>query len=452
MTRRIVVVGGDAAGMSAASKAKRIDPEIEVIVLEKGPHISYAACGIPYYIGGVVDDWHKLIVMTPETARDSRGIDVRSFCEAEAVDPVKRAVYGHNLKTGEPFELIYGKLVLATGARPRIPNIEGMDLPGVFTMRSIDDGIAIKEYIETHRPKQAVVVGGGYIGLEMVEAFTRNGIKVTVIEQLDRVMVSVDEEIAKMVEDELKANDVDFLLRTSLSSIKKCKTGGLELFLAGGPGKLTTEMVLISVGVQANAELAKNAGARIGKSGAIRVNEKMETTLPDIYAAGDCAEHKHLISGRNTYIPLAPVANKGGRIAGENAAGGNLEFPGIIGTSITKIFDLEVARTGLSYRDISETVFTKVKQISITEKAKAKYFPGTEDVTINLIAEQRTLRLLGAQILGRSGSGKKIDVFAVAITKGMTLHEISNLDLAYAPPFSPVYDPMIIAANVGTRD
>jgi len=448
MGQRVVIVGGDAAGMSAASKAKRTSPDTEVIVLEKGVHISYAACGIPYFIGGVVSSWEDLIILTPKKARESRKIDVRTLHLVESFDPKEHVVRGRDLEKDEPFELTYDKLILATGARPVIPKIQGMDLPGVFTMRSIEDGLKIKNFIDEMKPKTAIVVGGGYIGLEMLEAFHRQGIELTIVERLDRLMVTVDEEIAQQVEDEIRRHGIEILLRTTLVGIRQGKEN-LEVLLAGGPGKLSADMVLVSAGVQPNSELAKDAGARLGRSSAIRINEKMETTLPDVYAAGDCVEHKHIISGRNTYIPLAPAANKGGRVAGENAVGGNAEFPGIIGTSITKVFDLEVARSGLSYRDTSETVYSKVKQVTVVEKNRARYYPGAENITIRLIVDKRSNKLLGAQIIGREGAGKRIDVLAVAIQLGLKLDEISSLDLAYAPPFSPVYDPITISANVG---
>jgi NADPH-dependent 2,4-dienoyl-CoA reductase/sulfur reductase-like enzyme len=451
MTKKIVIIGGDAAGMSAASKAKKVNPDLDVIVFEKGPHISYAACGIPYYISGVVDDWKKLVILTPDEAIQKRHVDVRVHHEVLSIDPANRQVMARNLLGNESFFESYDKLIIATGAKPRVPQISGLDLPGVFMLRTIQDGIDIKSYIKENQPKSVVVVGGGYIGLEMVEAFRRLGLDVTVIEQLDRIMVSVDAEIATVIEEELHKNDVKIYLRSTLSGIKTDKDGSLALDVAGGPGKINADMVLISIGVQANADLAKAAGIRLGKRGGIRINEKMETTFANIYAAGDCAEYKHIVSGRNTYIPLAPAANKGGRVAGENAAGGNAVFPGILGTSITKIFDLEVARTGLSYRDLSETVYSKVKQISITEKNRAHYYPDAEKLTIRIIAEQRSNRILGAQIIGGKGTAKKIDLLALAIMNNMTLDDIHQLDLAYAPPFSPVYDPILIAANVGLR-
>ncbi|HDR05131.1 MAG TPA: hypothetical protein ENN84_07795 [Candidatus Marinimicrobia bacterium] len=451
MTQKIVIIGGDAAGMSAASKAKRVRPELDVIVFEKGPHISYAACGIPYYVSGVVEDWKNLVIFTPEQALQKRNIKVHIFHEVLSIDSEKRQLTVRKIETNEIFTESYDKCIIAVGARPRVPQIPGMDLSGVFMLRSIQDGIDIKTFIEVNQPKSVVVVGGGYIGLEMVEAFRRLNLDVTVIEQLDRVLVSVDAEIATIVEEELHKNDVKIYLRSTITGIKRDKDGSLALDVAGGPGKINADMVLVSIGVQANTELAKTAGVRLGKRGGIRINEKMETTVNHIYAAGDCAEYKHIVSGRNTYIPLAPAANKGGRIAGENAAGGNAVFPGILGTSITKIFDLEVARTGLSYRDLSETVYSKVKQVSITEKNRARYYPDAQELTIRLIAEQRTNRLLGAQIIGGLGTGKKIDLFALAIMKNMTLDDLQNLDLAYAPPFSPVYDPILLAANVGLK-
>ncbi len=450
MSQRLVIVGGDAAGMSAASKAKRVSPDAEVVVLEKGRFISYAACGIPYYIGGLVSDWQDLLILSPKAAREGRKIDVRLHHLVESFDPKTRIVRGKNLEDGSAFELSYDKLILATGARPVIPKIQGMDLPGVFTLRNIDDGLAIRKYIDENKPATAIVVGGGYIGLEMLEAFHRQGIKLTIIERLDRIMVTVDEEIAQLVEEEIRRHGIDILLRTTLVGIRKGREN-LEVLLAGGPGKMQADMVLVSAGVQPNSELAKEAGARLGRSNAIRINEKMETTLPNVYAAGDCVEHKHIISGRNTYIPLAPAANKGGRVAGENAVGGEVDFPGVIGTSITKVFDLEVARTGLSYRDTSETIYSKVKQITIVEKTKARYFPGTDNLTIRLVVDKRSNKLLGAQIIGKEGAGKRIDVFAVAIQQNMKLEDIANLDLAYAPPFSPVYDPILISAYVGLR-
>lgn len=451
----IVIIGGDAAGMSAAAKIKREQPDRHVLVFERGPHISYSACGMPYWISGLVDSDRQLIVMTPEIARKRRGIDVRIHHEVMAFDPVAKAVSGINHADGQPFLQSYHQLLIATGARAVQPPIPGLDLPGVFTLRSLSDGQAIHAFMAANPVAQAVVVGGGYIGVEMVEALRDRDAEVHLVELLPQIMPNFDPEMVEPVVEHLQEKGVTLHLEAQVTGITQ---HGQRLQVEiEGHDPLPADLVIVAVGVRPNSELAAEAGLDLGASGAIRVDKSMRTSAPDVFAAGDCVEHFHLVLEKFAYIPLATSANKGGRIAGEVMVGEESALPGILGTAVVKVFDYTMATTGLTeaaaiksgkWGSHGEGIGSAV----IENKDKVGYWPGAETLKVKLVFAKRDGRVLGGQLAGKAGVNKRIDIIATAITARMTLADIGLLDLSYAPPYSPTYDPIQICANVGQRD
>jgi len=444
---RLVIIGGSAAGMSAAARAKRRRPEWEVVVLERGQYISYSACGLPYYISGEVKRPEELVALTPEQAKEERGIEVFVRHEVVEVQPSRRLVIALDLETSQEKAFSYDRLVLAIGGAPRIPDIPGVELEGVFRVRDLRDGIKLREYIERERPKRAVVVGGGYIGLEMADAFRRRGIQVTVVEQMDQVLGMLDPDMAALVEEELARREIQVVKSAEVVRLEGDSDGRFcAVHLRDRVERYWADFALLAVGVQPEVELARSCGVTLGPTGAISVSPKMETNLPNVYAAGDCVEVPHLVTGRPSYIPLGTTANKQGRVAGENAIGGFGVFRGVAGTMVAKVGDLEVARTGLSMREAEEAGFQVVSK-NITARSRAEYYPGGYPLTVKVIAEKGSKRLLGAQLVGREGAALRVNVFAAALFARMTVEEIGQMDLAYAPPFSPVWDPILIAAN-----
>jgi NADPH-dependent 2,4-dienoyl-CoA reductase/sulfur reductase-like enzyme len=441
---RFIVIGGVAAGMSAASRARKLKPDLEIMVFERSGFVSYAACGMPYLISDKVKSSDNLVVYDARFFSEKRGIEVFLHHEVMRILPQRKEVLVRNIETGEEQEYSYDKLLISTGARPLIPPIEGTDLDGVFTLRLLEEGKAIKEYIVENSPKKGIVLGAGYIGMEMAEAFSEAGIKVTVVEKMPNILATMDDEITEIVEEELKRKDVDLIKSRAVAEFKGEDSYLRRAILEDGES-IDASIALIGAGIRPNSETAKDAGIQLGRF-AINVNEKMETNIPDIYAAGDCAEAHHLVLGRNAYIPLGTTANRQGRVAGENIAGGDVSFPGIIGTAVFKVFDLEVGRTGITEKEAANEGIDYISKV-IEHISRAHYYPGASEIRIKLIANKKTGVLLGAQLVGREGVAKRADVLATAITAKMTAHEIRNLDLGYAPPFAPVYDPIIIAAD-----
>ncbi|MBT3229030.1 MAG: CoA-disulfide reductase [Candidatus Marinimicrobia bacterium] len=449
MPKKYVIIGGDAAGMSAASKIRRMQPDSELVVFEKGQHISFAACGIPYWISDVIEDGSKLQVLTPEIAREKRGIDVRIGHEVTQIDATSNTIAVNNLETGEKIHEAYDVLLIATGARAVVPPIPGVGHDGVFTLRSLADGQRIKNYIAEHEIKHATIIGGGYIGLEMAEAYKHINIDVTMVEMLDQIAPTFDKDILEKVTAHVVEQGVDLQLETRVDAIDKSEQG---LQVQTSAGQIQTDMVIVSTGVRPNSELARDAGIALGNSGAITINDHMQTSIPNIYSAGDCAEHRHLVLNEDIWIPLAPSANKGGRVAGENMVGTATRFPGILGTAVVKVFDYTVAQTGLTEKQAREAaIFKDIESTTISAGSRAHYYPGSTPVTIKLVADGTTKRLLGAQMIGKSDVAKRLDVLATALTAGMTLEDIGMLDLTYAPPVAPVYDPIHVAANVANK-
>ena len=448
----VVIIGGDAAGMSAASKIKRERKEADVIVYERGEHISFSACGMPYWIGGTIESDEDLLVLTPEVARNKRGIDVRMRHEVTAINRADKTVEVRNLDTGEPSTQVYDKLVIATGASAVRPPIPGMDLPGVFTLRALSDSQRMYAYMAETTPQAAVVIGGGYIGVEMAEALIDRGLEVHIVEMLPQIMPNFDADMVDEVTDHLREKGVQLHLGVGSNGVSEVD-GRLAVGLGDAGEAIVADLVLVSVGVRPNSQLAADAGLALGRSKAILVDDHMHTTDPDIYAAGDCVEHHHIVLDEDVWIPLAPSANKGGRIAGENISGSDTAFPGILGTAVVKVFDYTMSVTGLTERAAvasgkygSEGEF--VGSAAISAYDKAHYWPGAEKIKAKLVIDKRDGRILGAQLVGKAGVNKRIDIVATAITAGLTVDQLALLDLSYAPPYSPVYDPVQVCAGV----
>jgi NADPH-dependent 2,4-dienoyl-CoA reductase/sulfur reductase-like enzyme len=423
---RLLVIGGVAAGLSAAARARRIDPSLEIVVLEKGAAISYGACGLPYYLEGRVPRAEQLIVYTPEYFRKERNIAVRTGARVVSISHPRREVALDSAGAGGE-RVYYDKLVIATGARPRTADFEGATLPHVFALHTLADAERLKAYLRDKQPTQAVVVGAGYIGLEAADALRRNGLAVTVVEQGANVLGRGDAELTKAVRERLERFRVELHLDTRISDV------------AG------RELVILATGLRPNVEIAVEAGVEIGRTGAIRVDEHMETNLPGVYAAGDCAEALHLVTGRPAYIPLGTTANKMGRVAGANAAGRRERFGGVVGTAILNIFGMGVAFSGLSVDQARREGFSPVSA-RITAHSRAGYFGG-KPITVELVADAGTRRLLGGSVWGEDGVEGRINVIATALHNRMRVEDLEQLDLAYAPPFATVWDPVLIAAQ-----
>jgi NADPH-dependent 2,4-dienoyl-CoA reductase/sulfur reductase-like enzyme len=420
---RLLVIGGVAAGLSAAARARRIDPSLEIVVLEKGADISYGACGLPYYLEGRVRRAEELIVHTPEYFRKERNIAVRTGARVVSISHPRREV---TLDGGE--RVHYDRLVIATGARPRTKDFEGATLPPhVFTLHTLEDAERLKAYLCDKQPKQAVVVGAGYIGLEAADALRRNGMAVTVVEQGPHVLGRGDAELTKAVRERLERFRVELQLNTRISAVER------------------RELVILATGLRPNVEIAVEGGVEVGRTGAIRVDEHMETNLPGVFAAGDCAEAPHLVTGRPAYIPLGTTANKMGRVAGANAAGRRERFGGVVGTAILNIFGMGVAFSGLSVEHARREGFSPVSA-RIAAPSRPGYFGG-KPITVELVADAATRRLLGGSVWGEDGVEGRINVIATALHNRMRVEDLEQLDLAYAPPFATVWDPVLIAAQ-----
>ena len=442
---RIVVIGGVAAGMSAASQAKRRNPACEVIVLERGDDISYSACGMPYNIGDPARNIDDLVILDAAQARTQRDIDVRTGHEVTALDAAGKTVTFRSGGGAQAPTLAWDRLVIATGASAIIPKIPGLGLPGVFVLRDLTDARAIKSHLRRSLVTKAVIVGAGYIGMEMADALHELGIAVTIIEKADQALPGFAPAIVAIAQQELARCGVTVQTGTSLQAIHRLGDG---LAVSTGKGELGAQIVIVAVGARASTGIAAAAGIMLGPTGAIAVDDHMRTSAPDIYAAGDCAEAQHLVLGRPVWIPLGTTANKQGKVAGANAAGGDERFGGIVGTAGFKLFQLEVARTGLGGPDLAG--FDAIAAVS-HHHSRARAYPGDRPITTLVYAERGTGRLLGAQMIGGEAVAKRIDIFATALHAGMTLAQVEQLDLSYAPPFAPVYDPVLVAATVALK-
>lgn len=456
---RLVIVGGVAAGTKAASRARRVDPEAEITLYQEEPEVSISECGLPYHLSDVIEDRDQLIARTPEAFAE-KDVEVLVRHRVENLDPETKKLSVRNLGTGETFEDTYDRLVIATGASAVMPPIPGSDLEGVYNLRFLTDSDAIRGYMQKYSPEKAVVVGAGYIGLEVVENLVELGLEVSVVEAVDQLAAAYAPEVAGKIEDRLKEKGVAVYTCARVEDIG-CATrspGGSDgsgetervRSVAFDDEELPADLVIVGTGIKPRVDLAEAAGVEIGETGAIKVDRCMKTNLPDVWAAGDCAETTNLASGRPAHVPLGDTANQMGRVAGTNAIDPNgdapLEFPGVLGTGVFKVFDLGVARTGLSEKEAEEAGFDVVTA-DVESKSKAGYFPGSEPVYLKLVADKGSGRLLGAETVGASVD-KLVDVCATAIWGKLSYPDLVNLDLAYAPPFGPVLSPVIQAATI----
>jgi NADPH-dependent 2,4-dienoyl-CoA reductase/sulfur reductase-like enzyme len=448
MSERLVVVGGDAGGMTAASQARRRrgPDDLEIIALERGRHTSYSACGVPYWIGGIVSDVDDLVTRAPEVFRAKQGIDVRLRHEAVGLDLDRREVLVRDRDAGRDLRIGFDQLVIGTGAVPIRPPLPGIDAPGVYGVQTLDDGEAVRAALDAGA-RRAVVVGGGYIGLEMAEAFVQRGLDVTVVEAAEAPMATLDHDMGRLVAHALEGMGITLYCGEPVQAVDVDPADGRVRAVVTADREIPTDIVVLGLGVRPNSALAADAGIRIGVTGGIVTDVRMRTASHDgVWAAGDCVETVNRVSQAPTAVALGTHANKQGRVAGINIGGGYATFPGVVGTAATKVCDLEVARTGLRERDAHRAGFRYVTAV-VRSTTRAGYFPGTQPITTKLIAEKRSGRLLGAQIVGREGAAKRIDVLATALWNEMTVEEIAGLDLSYAPPFAPVWDPVLIAAR-----
>ncbi|TVR28828.1 MAG: flavoprotein oxidoreductase [Nitriliruptor sp.] len=447
MTERLVVIGGDAAGMSAASQARRLrgPDELEIVAFERGQFTSYAACGIPYWIGGLVEERDALIARTPEVFRDRQGIDVRIRHEVTGIDTDARTVRVTDLGTGQEAVHDYDQLLVATGATPVRPPVPGIDAAGVLGVQTLVDGQRVLDALEERSPRRAVVIGAGYIGLEMAEAMCLRDIEVHVVEMAPRPMSTMDPEFGDQIAEAMQGMGMHLHLGVAVEAVETGDDGFVRA-VQTSEGTIEADLVVLGTGARPLTELAEPAGIPIGPSGGIVTDRRQRTPVDRVWAAGDCTETFHRISRRPVAIALGTIANKQGRIAGLNLGGAYGAFPGVLGTAVTKVCHLEIARTGLGEQEAMDAGFAVATSV-IEASTRAGYYPGAKPLTIKTIAEQVTGRLLGAQIVGEEGAAKRIDVFATALWNEMTVGDLLNVDLAYAPPFSPVWDPVLIAAR-----
>ncbi|MER0448925.1 FAD-dependent oxidoreductase [Streptomyces sp. Edi4] len=445
---RLVVIGGDAAGMSAASQARRLrtSDELEIVAFERSGFTSYSACGIPYWVGGAVPRHEDLIARTPKEHRE-RGIDLRMGTEVTELDVAGRRVRARDLASGAEEWTAYDKLVIATGARPVRPDLPGIDAPGVHGAQTIDDGRALLESLETAAgERRAVVVGGGYIGVEMAEALLGRGFEVTLVTRGEQPMNSLDPDLGRLVTEAMERSGIRVVTGAEVTEVLTHESGRVRA-VATASATYPADVVVLGLGVAPRTELARTAGLPLGPSGALRTDAAMRVRgHENIWAGGDCVEVLDLVSGRHRHIALGTHANKQGQVIGSNVGGGYGTFPGVVGTAVTKVCDTEIARTGLTEAQAREEGLRFVTA-SIESTNVAGYYPGATLMTVKMLAELRTGRLLGTQIVGGAGAAKRIDIAAVALTARMTVEQMTALDLGYAPPFSSVWDPVLVAAR-----
>lgn len=442
MSKKIIIVGGVAGGATAAARIRRLDEQAEIIVFERSGFVSYANCGLPYYIGGVIQDKEELTLQTPENFRERFRIDVRVRHEVTAIHPDKKTVSVKNLKTGEEFEENYDKLLLSPGARPVQPNLPGVGIDNLFTLRTVEDTLRIREFVLKENPKSVVLAGGGYIGLEVAENLRELGMDVTIVQRPNQVLNPLDYEMATFVHAKMREKGIHLMLGHSVEGFEQ-KDGKTMVILKNGE-PLKTDMVILAIGVAPDTHLAKEAGLTLGIKNSIVVNERMETSVPDIYAVGDAVEVHHRITGQKALISLAGPANKQGRIAADNICRGNSSYKGSQGSSVIKIFDMTVATTGLN-EQAAKQAGIDCDKVYLSPASHASYYPGGTMMTMKVLFEKETYRLLGAQIIGYDGVDKRIDVLATAMAAGMSALELQDLDLAYAPPYSSAKDPVNMA-------
>lgn len=443
---KIVIVGGVAAGAKAAAKSRRLLPDAEIDIYTQDTHVSYSACGLPYYIEGNFEDYKTLLVRTPEEFALS-GINVHLRHKITKIIPKTKQILVENLETPECFLVRYDKLILATGARPFIPNIKHVALNNVFTLRTIEDGIAIREKVESS--KNAVIIGGGYIGIELLEACVKQGLYTTLIERNPTIMPMFDSDISELIKNQLMSiNDGKFEIITSDSVTEMVgdNSGVTSVKTASGK-EIETNLVILCAGVVPNVEVAIDAGISLGETGAIKVTPKMETNISDIYACGDCVEEIHLISNTPVWVPLGSNANKEGRCAAMNACGFEDEFPGVLASAVTRCMKLTMSMTGLTETQAKKLGYETVSA-TVTKYDKVGYMPDANNITLKLVADKKTKRLIGGQGIGAGDADKRINTLATALIAKLTVDEFYNNDLTYSPPFSPTIDPLLNAAKI----
>ena len=442
---KVVIVGGVAGGATAAARIRRLDEQAEILVFERSGYISYANCGLPYYIGGVIEDPEELTLQTPESFFRRFRVHMKVRHEVTAIHPDRKTVSVKNLKTGEEFEESYDKLLLSPGARPVRPDLPGMDSERLFTLRTVEDTFRIKEFAEQKKPRSAVIVGGGFIGVETAENLRELGMEVTIVQRPRQLMNPFDADMASFIHAEMRKHGVKLLLGHSVEGFTETD-GGVDVLLKDCL-PLHADMVVLAIGVSPESTLARDAGLSLGRKGSILVNDRMETSVPDIFAVGDAVQVKHYVTGHDALIALAGPANRQGRIAADNICGGNSRYLGSQGSSVLKIFDMTAAATGINEGSARESGLD-VDTVILSPMSHAGYYPGGKVMTMKVVFEKDTFRLLGAQIVGYDGVDKRIDVLATAIHAGMKATELKDLDLAYAPPYSSAKDPVNMAGFI----
>lgn len=445
---KVIIIGGVAGGATTAARLRRLDEKAEIVIVDRGSHVSFANCGLPYYLGDVIKNQEDLILQTPQSFKNKYNVEVRLRNEVTHIDIKNKKLSVRDVDTGKEYEESYDKLVLSPGASPIVPPIEGTTLPGVFTLRTVPDTLAIDRYMEEKKPAHAVVVGGGYIGLEMAENLIEAGVKVTVVELMDHVIAPLDEDMAQVVEHYLVKKSVGLKLKNGLQKIEQ-DGENLKIYLQDG--EVTAQMVLLSVGVRPDTGFIKSSGIQMDQRGAIIVNQNLETNEPDVYALGDAAKMPHGITGEPSVVALAGPANKQARIVADRIAGINSSYTGAIGTAIIKLFDMTVATTGLNQRAAKEAGY-EYDKLLISPAPHATYYPGGKNMFIKVLWNKNDQKILGAQIVGYGGVDKRIDVLATAIGLKASITDLTALDLAYAPPFGSAKDPInmvgFVAENI----
>ena len=439
---KVVIVGGVAGGATAAARIRRLDEQAEIVIFERSAYISYANCGLPYYIGGVIEDREDLTLQTPASFTARFRVDVRVRHEVIAIHPEKKTVWVKNLETGNCFEERYDKLLLSPGAKPVRPELPGTDAEKIFTLRTVEDTFRIKDYVNTHHPKSAIIAGGGFIGLEVGENLRELGMNVTIVQSRKQLMAPYDGDMAAFIHAEVRKHGVNLVLGHRVQGFRE-KPEGIEVLLQGAD-PIAADMVILAIGVTPDTALAKEAGLKLGIKGSIVVNDRMETSAPDIYAVGDAVQIKHFVTGADALVSLAGPANKQGRIAADNICGGDSRYQGGQGSSVIKIFEMTAAATGINEQTAMAAGLDADKVI-LSPMSHAGYYPGGKMMTMKVVFEKGTDRLLGAQIVGYDGVDKRIDVIATAIRAGMSASQLQELDLAYAPPYSSAKDPVNLA-------
>lgn len=445
MNKKLVVIGGDAAGMSAASKVRREKPEWEIVVFERSPHTSYAACGIPYYIADQVKNSDSLIARTPETFFNDYQIQAKVFHEVLHIDTVNQRIQVMDLLSKAKFWEGYDELLIATGAAPNRPALPGLNAHGVFALSTLQSGIAARDFIDKKKPKKAIIVGGGYVGIEMAEALLGRQMEVTLIDRSSQLMRTLDTNMAKILAEYMTGKGVVVRLGESLTNIYADENNNVKQ-IETDKVKLDAEVVILGIGITPRSDLAKEAGIKLGDAGAILVNRQMQTSIKHVWAAGDCATSFHILKEKESFRALGTIANKQGLCAGSNISGEEMEFPGVLGTAITKFQDMEIARTGLSESEAQELDLDYVAT-TIKSSNFASYYPGSAPIHVKLLARRDNKRIIGCQIVGFEGSAKRIDTIAASIIGKLTVFDLAYMDLSYAPPFSGVWDAVQIAAR-----